>query len=413
MHYFKSVDGYLYCEDVKAADVCESVGTPFYLYSKRTICEHYLKLDAAFADMKRLICYSVKSCSNVAILKTLAELGCGADIVSGGELYRALAAGIDAKKIVYSGVGKTDQELAEAIDAGILTFNVESSQEAEVLSEIAGKMGKTAGVALRVNPDVDAHTHEKITTGKAENKFGIPLADSLAEYKKAARLPNVKILGVDCHIGSQILTPEPYVESIAALRALIFQLADAGINLQYLNIGGGLGIIYQDEQPSTAANFRKEIEHLVKDLPVTLVMEPGRFISGNSGALITKVLFVKQTKNKKFVIVDSGMNDLIRPTLYGAYHAVTPVAPIGAETQIADLVGPVCESGDFFAKDRPLPAFRRGDFVAVMSAGAYGAAMSSNYNSRPKCAEVLVDGGSFKVIRRRQTYADMIAEEIF
>lgn len=413
MHYFNVIDGCLYCEEVKVADVCESVGTPFYLYSKRTFCEHYQKLDAAFADMKRLICYSVKSCSNVAILKTLAKLGCGADIVSGGELYRALTAGIDPKKIVYSGVGKTDQELAEAIEAGILMFNVESPQESEAINEIAGRMGKTAGIALRVNPDVDAHTHEKITTGKAENKFGIPLTDALAEYKKAARLPNVKILGVDCHIGSQILTPEPYVESIAALRALIFQLADEEIKLQYLNIGGGLGIIYQDEQPSTAANFRKEIDHLVKDLPVTLVMEPGRFISGNAGALITKVLFVKQTRSKKFVIVDSGMNDLIRPTLYGAYHAITPIAPKAGETQIADVVGPVCESGDFFAKDRPMPDLYRGDCVAVMSAGAYGAAMSSNYNSRPKCAEVLVEGASFKIIRRRQTYADMAGEEIF
>ena len=413
MHYFKFIDNYLYCEEVKVEDICKNdVETPFFLYSKRTIEHHFKKIDQAFSDIDHIICYSIKSNSNLSILKVLKELGSGADIVSGGELFRALKAGIDPQKIVYSGVGKTDEEIKEAIAANILMFNVESEEEIDILDELAGKLGKKVGVALRVNPDVDPKTHEKITTGKESNKFGIPLQNVETVYLKMQKKKNLKILGIDCHIGSQILTPEPYINTIKMIRKVIFSLAKKGIILQYLNIGGGFGIVYNNENPSTAEEFRMAIDHLISDLNLTLIMEPGRFILGNAGILVTKVLFTKKTGKKRFVIVDSGMNDLIRPTLYDAFHAIYPVSPTKSTKIKVDVVGPICESGDYFAKDRMLPEVKRGDFLAVMSAGAYGFSMSSNYNSRRRAAEVLVDGQKFRIIRRRETYNDLIKLEL-
>jgi len=413
MHYFKFIDNYLYCEEVKVEDICNNnIETPFFLYSKRTIEHHFTKLDQAFSDIAHIICYSVKSNSNLSILKILKNLGSGTDIVSGGELFRTLKAGIEPQKIVYSGVGKTDEEIKEAINANILMFNVESEEEIDVLDEIAGKLGKKVGVALRVNPDVDPKTHEKITTGKEKNKFGISLQDTETIYSKIKKKKNLRILGIDCHIGSQILTPEPYINTIKIIRKIIFSLAKEGITLKYLNIGGGFGIVYNTENPSTAEEFRIAIDHLISDLNLTLIMEPGRFIVGNAGILVTKVLFTKKTGKKRFVIVDAGMNDLIRPTLYDAFHAIHPVSPTNPTKTKVDVVGPICESGDYFAKDRMLPEVKRGDFLAIMSAGAYGFSMSSNYNSRRRATEVLVDSEKFRIIRERETYNDLIKLEL-
>ncbi|GAB4295294.1 MAG: diaminopimelate decarboxylase [Myxococcota bacterium] len=414
MHDFKFIDDFLYCEKLKVAEICKEVETPFYLYSRNTIEEHFKKLDSAFGDIQRLICFSVKSNSNLEIIKILKDLGAGADIVSGGELYRARKAGIPANKIVYSGVGKTDEELEYALKEGILMFNVESEEELDVLDELAGRLGKKAGVALRVNPDVDPHTHEKITTGKEENKFGVSIKRAKDVYQKISReKKNLRILGIDCHIGSQILSAAPYIKTIELIKKLLDELRKENIGIKYVNIGGGLGIIYENENPQTAAEFRAAIDHLIGDLDATLVMEPGRFIVGNAGILVTKVLFTKQSDLKRFVIVDSGMNDLIRPTLYDAFHFIQPVAPASPRKRKVDVVGPVCESGDFFAKERELPDVKRGDILAVMSAGAYGFSMASNYNTRKKAAEIIVEGDKFRLIRKRESYDDIIKHELF
>lgn len=409
MNHFAYRDQQLYCEAVPVADIATKVGTPFYLYSTATLTHHFKVFDQAFTQ-PHLTCFATKSCANLAILRLFANLGGGADIVSGGELFRALKAGIDPKKIVYSGVGKTAEELRAALAAGILLFNVESEQELLALQEVASGLGVTAPVSCRVNPDVDPKTHAYISTGLAKNKFGIPIAEAESIYAQARRLPNIKILGVSCHIGSQLTEVSPFVESLQKLKIFITRLISQGIAIQYLDIGGGLGIRYNDEEPPHPEKYAAAIKAQMQDLNCTLILEPGRVIVGNAAILVSRVLYTKQG-GKKFIIVDAGMNDLARPSLYKAYHAIQAVRQRSPETEIADVVGPICETGDFLAQGQNIPIFTAGDLVAVMSAGAYGFSMSSNYNSRPRVAEVLVNGHDFHVIRARETYEDLIRGE--
>ena len=397
MHYFAVKNGWLYCEDVKAVDIAKKTGSPVYLYSHRTITEHYLKIDRAFASIPHLVCYAMKANSSLAILASMAKLGAGADIVSGGELYRALKAGIPSKKIVYAGVGKTEEEIEYALKQGICRFNIESMPEAERINSVARLLKKKPDIAFRVNPDVDADTHHYITTGKKENKFGLNISLVKALFVKAHRsFKSLNVTGVHIHIGSQI--------------TLIQELRAAGLTINSLNIGGGLGIVYSDESPSTPVDFAKKVLPLIRPLGVNIIMEPGRFIVGNAGALLAKVSYIKKGENKNFIIVDAGMNDLIRPSLYDAYHNIISAQPAKGKMK-ADIVGPICESGDFFGKGRVMPVLKSGQYIAVMSAGAYGFSMASNYNSRRKPAEVLVKGNKWMVVRKRETYADLVKGE--
>jgi len=411
MDFFHYDDGELYCENDRVADIAQEVGTPFYLYSYKTMVDHYRKLDSAFESVDHLICFSLKSNSNLAVCKALANEGAGADVVSGGELYRALNAGIPAQKIVFAGVGKTESEIEYALESGIFMFNAESMSEARAINRVAGRLGKKAKMALRVNPDVDADTHKHITTGKKENKFGLAIDRAMEFFTEAAAMPNLEVEGVHAHIGSQIVSTSPYVESMNKFVKLITNLRDAGISIDTLNIGGGLGIIYDEETPSTAQDFAEAILPLVKSTGCRLVLEPGRFIVGNAGILVTRVTYIKPTDTKNFVIVDAGMNDLIRPALYESYHSIRPVVMSGSEKMVADIVGPICESADCFAKEREIPAVKEGDLLAIFSAGAYGFVMASNYNSRPKMAEVMVIDDKHSVVRKRETYEDLVAGE--
>ncbi len=412
MDFFHYENGELYCEEDRVTDIAAEVGTPFYLYSHRTMVDHYRKLDSAMESVDHLICFSLKSNSNLAVCKALANEGAGADVVSGGELYRALKAGIPAEKIVFAGVGKTEAEIKYALKSGIFMFNAESMPEAAAIDRVAGHLGKKAKIALRVNPDVDADTHKHITTGKKENKFGLAIDRAMEFFSEAAGMPNLKVEGVHAHIGSQIVSTSPFVESISKLVKLIGELRDAGINIDTLNIGGGLGIIYSEETPSTAQDFADAILPLVRPTECRLVLEPGRFIIGNAGILVTRVTYVKTTDTKTFVIVDSGMNDLIRPALYESYHAIRPVVMSNTDGgMVVDIVGPICESADCFAKDRTIPVVEEGDLLAIFSAGAYGFAMASNYNSRPRMAEVMVIDDKHSVVRERETYEDLISGE--
>ncbi|MBD3182855.1 diaminopimelate decarboxylase [Candidatus Poribacteria bacterium] len=411
MHLFHYQDNQLYCEQAKVDEIAQDVDTPFYLYSQGTILDHYKKLDTALADIWHLICYSLKSNSNMAVCKTLAKQGSGADVVSGGELFRALRAGISAEKIVFAGVGKTDSEISYALKSDIFIFNVESMSEAHAINRIAGKLGKKAKIALRINPDVDADTHKHITTGKKENKFGLAIDNALDYYKEAGSLPNLIVSGVHAHIGSQIVTTDPYVKSIGKLTNLVYKLRDAGIEIETLNIGGGLGIIYKEETPSTARDFANAVLPLIKPTGCKLIMEPGRFIIGNAGIMVTKVVYIKKTDAKTFVIVDAGMNDLIRPALYNSYHAISPVNIESSEEMVVDVVGPICESADCFAKERSISKVNEGDLLAIFSAGAYGFVMSSNYNSRPRIPEVMVKDDKHYIVRQRETYEDLITGE--
>ncbi len=412
MDYFHRKDGALWCEDVPVADLARRFGTPLYVYSRRTFIEHYDKLTHAFAGVPHRICYSVKANGNLGILRALAQRGCGADVVSGGELHRALVAGMSPDRIVYSGVGKTVPELELAVRTGILAVNVENVEELRVLSDIAVRMGRRQGCAFRVNPDVDPHTHDYLTTGRAENKFGIALEDVGQAADLAASLPGVDLIGLDFHIGSQILSSGPYQAALRQARQVIEALRGRGFPIHHLDIGGGLAVRYDHERPMTADQFHDDIAHLVRDLDLELILEPGRFIVGPAGILVGQVQFVKQVPGKRFVIVDAGMNDLIRPALYEAVHRIEPVAPSSGQATMADVVGPICESGDFLGKDRMLPPLERGDWVAVFTAGAYGFAMASNYNQRPRAAEVLVDGGRIMQVRRRETWDDLLALEL-
>jgi diaminopimelate decarboxylase len=402
----------LYCEDVPVTEIARDVGTPFYLYSHATLKQHFKAFDGAFQGMEHLTCFSMKSNSSLAILRLFAQQGGGVDIVSGGELYRALKAGVDPQKIVYSGVGKRTEDLEYALKSDILLFNVESSQEISQLNEVARSLGKRAPIAIRVNPDIDPQTHPYISTGLKENKFGIEISKALEEYTRAATLSNLSITGVSCHIGSQLTQVSPFVDAMRLLKELIKKLRQAGIGITYLDLGGGLGITYDKEEPphpeEYAAALRKELgmEGMI------LILEPGRVIMGNAGILVTQVLYTKTTHEKDFIIVDAAMNDLIRPSLYGSYHGIQPVKLRERQKVRADIVGPICETGDFFARDREVEAYEPGELVAIMSAGAYGFSMASNYNSRPRVAEVMVKGDQHDVIRTRESYEDLVKGEL-
>jgi diaminopimelate decarboxylase len=411
MHEFKYVGNSLYCEGVKLEGLVEKFGTPLYIYSYHTLIGHFIKLKTAFTSVQPLICYSVKANSNLALLKALVDKGAGLDIVSGGELFRALKAGCPAQKIVYASVGKTDTEIEEAINHNILFFNVESLPELENINRIASRLHRITRVAIRINPDVEAKTHKFITTGKITNKFGIDLKTASKILSLYRRFPNVKISGLHIHIGSQITESAPFVAAIRKVSKFIAGLKLKGVELEYLNIGGGLGIIYNQETPQTAQKYADKILPLLKKTGLKIILEPGRFIVGNAGVLAVKVLYIKETPKKKFIIVDGGMNDLIRPALYDAYHNILPLRKVRG-TDKADVVGPICESGDFFAKGRMLPKVKEGDYLAVMGAGAYGFSMSSNYNSRPRVEEVLVVKNEVFVIRKRESHEDLIRNEV-
>ena len=411
MNHFQYQGNDLYCEQVAVRKIAEQVGTPFYLYSHATLSHHLATFTAAFASVPHLVCYSIKSNSNLAVLKTFVNGGAGFDIVSGGELFRAQQVGCDPRKIVYSGVGKTEQEIAAALEADILMFNVESTQELETINRVAGQLGKKAGIAIRVNPDVDPQTHPYISTGMKKAKFGINIARALEDYRHAAQLPHLEVIGVDCHIGSQLTKLSPFVDAIAKVRELVESLQQEGFAIRYLDLGGGLGITYKDEEPPSPADYAQAIIDATRGLNLTLIFEPGRVLTGNAGILVTKVLYVKHGEAKNFVIVDAAMNDLTRPTLYGSYQGIEAVERSTTGTMLADVVGPICESGDFLAQDREVPDFRQGDLVAVTSAGAYGFTMSSNYNSRCRVPEIMVKGDQILVVRERESFADLIRGE--
>jgi diaminopimelate decarboxylase len=411
MHHFQYKGEELHCEDVPVRLIAEEVGTPCYVYSLATLKHHFLTFDSAFATASHLTCYSVKANSNLAILKLFGSMGGGVDIVSGGELYRALKAGIPADRIVYSGVGKTVEEIDFALREKILMFNIESVQELEQINRRAEALNTRASVSLRVNPDIDPNTHPYISTGMKKNKFGISTDSALRAFEDAKDLKNVDLVGLDCHIGSQLTEVTPFVDALKRLRSLIERFRLRGADIRYLDLGGGLGIVYDQEAPPQPHEYARALLHELGDINCTLIFEPGRVIVGNAGIFVTKVLYTKRTPAKNFVITDGAMNDLIRPSLYGAYHAVQPVGRNLQETEMVDVVGPICESGDFLARDRALPLSAQGDYLAVMSAGAYGFSMSSNYNSRPRAAEVLVNGGQYAVIRRRETWEDLVRPE--
>ena len=411
--------------------VAEHYGTPVYVYSAGTILDHYRRLDSSLSEINHLICYAVKANSNRAILELMVREGAGFDIVSGGELFRVIAAGGDPRRCTFAGVGKSPGEIEYALEQGVLSFNVESEAELACIDRVARQKGVCAPIALRINPDVDAGTHRYISTGRSENKFGLAL-DRVAEiYEQAARMPNIAIRGVQMHIGSQITEAAPFVEAIAKVTPLVLALKER-YGLEFFSIGGGIGIVYESSLvsgtgdwwnardrveataalPLTIAEYASAILPLLRTIGLRVLVEPGRLLVGNAGVLLTRVRYLKQTRQKKFLIVDAGMNDLIRPALYQSYHEIVPIhEPHGSTTERVDVVGPVCESGDFFAQDRPLPEMKEGDLLALMSAGAYGFVMASNYNSRPLPAEVLVQGDSFSLIRRRQTIEDLVRDE--
>ena len=411
MDYFEYRNGELFAEGVPVRRIALEVGTPAYIYSLATLKRHYRVFDQAFARLSHLVCFSMKSNSNLAVLRAFVKEGGGFDIVSAGELFRALKAGADPKKIVFSGVGKKKAEIEYALNAGILMFNVESEQELTVLNEVARGVEKKAPISLRVNPDVDPKTHPYISTGMKKSKFGIDIKRSLEVYKRALSLTHLEVIGVDCHIGSQLTTIPPFVDALSRVKVFVEALRKEGARIRYLDLGGGLGIRYKDEEPPHPEEYAGALIQGLRGLDVTLILEPGRVVVGNAGILVTEVLYLKEGEEKTFVIVDGGMNDLIRPALYGSYQAIRPVVERKGEMIVADVVGPICESGDFFAKDREIPRPQEGDLLAVMSAGAYGFTMSSNYNSRPRAPEILVDGDNFHVVRKRESFEDLVSGE--
>jgi diaminopimelate decarboxylase len=407
-------DGEFYCEAVPLRRIAEAVGTPCYVYSHARLVRSFKAFDSAFNDVPHIVAYAIKANSNLAILRLLAKEGGGGDIVSAGELYRALQAGIEPQRIVFAGVGKRDDEIRYALQSNILMFNVESSAELRAIDRVAAELKTKARVALRINPDIDPKTHPYISTGLKKSKFGISAERALEEFKLATTLPHIEIVGVHKHIGSQLTQVSPYVEALKKILGLVEQLKGIGVQIRYLNVGGGLGITYQDETPPQPHDLAQAISPLLKDLKCVLIFEPGRSIVGNAGVLVTKVLYHKANPDKTFLIVDAAMNDLIRPSLYGAYHEIMPVREMRDKFKkkvLADVVGPVCESGDFLAKDRMMPLVDPGELLVVMSAGAYGFSMSSNYNSRPRVPEVLVRDGEFHVIRAREELADLVRGE--
>ena len=411
MHHFAYRDGVLHAEDVSLKTIAEEIGTPFYCYSTATLERHFKVMKDAFAGTDHLLCYAMKANSNQAVIKTMADLGAGMDVVSEGELRRALAAGVPARKIVFSGVGKTAHEMALALREGIACFNVESEPELELLSDVANRVGQRAVVSIRVNPNVDAKTHHKITTGRSEDKFGISYLRAPEVYARAAALPAIDIAGIDMHIGSQITELEPFEKAFKLMAELAETLKAQGHNIRHLDLGGGLGVPYRgtNDVPPHPDEYAAMVKRTLGHLGLRYVLEPGRMIVGNAGVMVSSVIFVKDGDEKHFVIQDAAMNDLIRPTLYDAYHEIIPVAePQGPETMLADVVGPVCESGDYLAKSRRLPRLEQGDLIATMTAGAYGAVQACSYNSRPLIAEVLVKDGKWALIRPRQTFEELI-----
>jgi len=412
MDHFLYRDGILHAEDVPLPDIAAAVGTPFYVYSTATLTRHYRLLDDALAGLDHLVCYAMKANSNQAVLALMASLGAGVDVVSGGEYARAKAAGFPGERIVFSGVGKTEGEMRSALEGGIRQFNVESEPELLRLSAVAASMGATAPITVRVNPDVDARTHEKIATGKAENKFGIPISRAREVYAEAAALPGIEVVGIDVHIGSQLTDLEPFRLAYSKIADLTRQLRADGHRIRRLDLGGGLGIPYERSNlaPPLPADYGRVIRETVGDLDCEIEIEPGRLIAGNAGVLVSSVLYVKSGEGRDFLILDSAMNDLVRPAMYGAWHDIVPVTePVpGAEHHDFDVVGPVCETGDTFAKARPMPPVSEGDLVAFRSTGAYGAVMASEYNTRPLVPEVLVRDDQYAVIRRRPTFDEII-----
>jgi diaminopimelate decarboxylase len=411
MHDFQYHGDQLYCEEFAIQTIAEQVGTPFYLYSLNTLENHFKAFDSAFSKVEHLVCFSAKANSNLAILRIFVRLGGGVDVVSGGELFRAMKAGANPDKIVYSGVGKRREEIEYALEFPILMFNVESPQELVAIDQIAGKMGTQAPVSLRVNPDVDPRTHPYVSTGLKKNKFGINLQKSADEYLLASTLPNIKVIGVSCHIGSQLTDLGPFLNAGQRIKELVLKLRAEGIHIQYMDLGGGLGITYHQEEPPHPREYAQSLLGELSGIDCTLILEPGRVIVGNAGILVTRVLYTKEGGEKNFIIVDAAMNDLIRPSLYGSYQRIQPVQRNDRTEIVADVVGPICESGDFLAKDRKIPKVEPGELLAVMSAGAYGFSMSSNYNSRPRAPEVLVASDRFYTIREREDYDDLIKGE--
>lgn len=425
MDFFNYKNGELYCEDVPATQIAQQFGTPAYVYSKATLLRHYRQIVDAFKQLNVTICYSIKSCGNINLCRILADEGCGFDVTSGGELFRALQAGGEAGKMIYAGVGKTDDEIKDAIHAGIAAFNLESEEEIENIDRVAQSIGKTAIGAIRVNPDVDPHTHIKTTTGKKGNKFGVDIERAERVFDQYRNLKHLRIAGVHIHIGSPIYELQPYVDAVTKVTALIDRLMAKGHTIEWFDLGGGFGVNYEGpDQAKPISEHARVLVPLLKDKPYRIALEPGRYIAGNAGILLTKVLYRKHSGDVKYVIVDAGMNDLIRPTLYEAYHHVWPVRPDAANVnpqrrrnfetvngEMVDVVGPICESGDYLARGRMLPKVQRDDLLAVFTAGAYGFSMSSNYNNRPRVPEVLVDGDKATLIRRRETYEDLVALE--
>jgi diaminopimelate decarboxylase len=407
MHHFHYKNNALYCESVPVAKIAEDVGTPFYLYSHATLKRHFEAFNNAFEGMNRLVCFSAKANTNLAILHLFASLGSGLDIVSGGELYRGLSAGFSPDKVVYSGVGKKIDEIDYAVSSGILMFNVESMEELELIDSRSKTLNVKAPIALRVNPDVDPKTHPYISTGLKKNKFGIETDAAIEAYKAAMNMKNINIIGIDCHIGSQITQVAPFEDALIKLKSLAAILKELGIGIKYIDMGGGLGITYSDESPPNPSEYAEALVKSLKATSLTLILEPGRVIVGNAGILVTRVLYRKSGQIKEFAIVDAAMNDLMRPTLYKAYHAIEPVKKVNRNIIRADVVGPICETGDFLALDRQMVDVERGDLLALMSAGAYGFTMSSNYCSRPRAAEVMVCGDRFEVVRCRESYQDL------
>lgn len=425
MDFFNYKNGELFCENVPAAKIAAEMGTACYVYSKATLLHHFNQVKNAFAEINPTICFSIKSCGNINLCKVLANEGSGFDVTSGGELFRALQAGGDPKKIIYAGVGKTDDEIREAINVGIAAFNIESEAEIENIDRIAGEMGKQAIGAVRINPDVDPKTHAKTTTGKKETKFGVDIERAERVFEQYKGLKNLRIGGIHIHIGSPVYEIQPYVDAVKKVTALIDRLTEKGHKIEWLDLGGGFAVNYKNpEQAKPVTEHAKALIPLLKDKPYHIAFEPGRYIAGNAGILLTKVLYRKTGGAKQFIIVDAGMNDLIRPTLYESYHFIWPVKPDAknvidrrdserapVDGEVVDVVGPICESGDYLAVERALPKTKRGDLLAVFTAGAYGFAMASNYNNRPRLPEVLVDGDTYKIIRRRETFEDLVAAE--
>lgn len=409
---FEYRHGELYCEGTRIAALCEEYGTPLFIYSHAALVRRYREFMAAFEELNPLICFAMKSNGNLAVLRTLANEGAGADIVSGGELFRALRAGVPAERIVFAGPGKTEGEIRDALRAGIYMHNVESLPEAELINRVAAEFGVRAPIALRVNPDVDALTHKHTTTGKKGNKFGIDIEVALKHFKLVASLEHLDVVGVHAHIGSPIMKTEPFEQAMSLLVDLISTLRDHGIAIERLDFGGGLGIVYRDETPALPREYADRLRPLIERTGCRLILEPGRYISGNSGILCVRVIYRKETDAKTFIITDGGMNDLIRPALYDSYHRIGPVRRKDVETETVDVVGPICESGDFFAKGRELERVDSGEYLAIFSAGAYGFAMSSNYNARPRAAELLVVDGRPYIVRSRETYEDLVRNEM-